>query len=77
MTSRNIALALLLATLLAVLYLHSRVSSIESKLNRLEGEIQWCVWKHDNHITRLPKGSKTAERTAKMMERPSDEGDCE
>lgn len=76
MTSRNIAISLLLAILLAALWGNNQNQRIESRLDALEGEMQWCVWHHDNHDTKLIKGTKVAEKFRRDHGKPSDEGDC-
>jgi len=76
MTARNIVMVMLLAIILLLLWMHSDVRAISKRLEAIENDLQWCIWEHDNHNTKLIKGGKSAEKFRRDIGRPSDDGRC-
>jgi hypothetical protein len=66
-------MTLMLLVLFVDVFILNKLDSIETAIKT---EVQYCVWKHENHKTSVIKGTKTADKFRRLIGRPSDEGDC-
>jgi hypothetical protein len=49
---------------------------ISDTIEHIAPEIEYCVWHHNKHTTKVIKGTKQAKKFYLMIGRPSDEGGC-
>lgn len=73
---RSLFMAAVLCLITAVTYVAWQTTKVVDALEALKPQVVYCVWKHDNHQTRVVKGSAMARELAVKFRRQSDEGDC-
>lgn len=53
-----------------------QLTKVNESLDEIKPQIQYCIWRHDNHNTKVVKGSAIAKEMARKFRRESDEGGC-
>lgn len=73
---RTLFMSAIVALLFVSVMQLMQMRKLNDKIEDIAPEIEYCVWHHEKHTTKVIKGTKQAKKSYLMIGRPSDEGDC-
>lgn len=73
---RTLFMAAIVALVFVSVMQLMQMRKLSDTIEQIAPEIEYCVWHHEKHTTKVIKGTKQAKKAYLMIGRPSDEGGC-
>lgn len=73
---RTLFMAAVLVLIMVSTYSAWQLAKVSESLDEIKPQIEYCIWRHENHNTKVVKGSAIAKELASKFRRESDEGGC-